>query len=64
MLINSSAWMIAGPAAVTRTLRLMDAPSSTRAVLMTNSVRKPCDKASRSASFESTKLPIRPKAIA
>ena len=33
--------MMAGPAAVTSTFRLIDAPSSTRPVLMKNSVRKP-----------------------
>ena len=64
MEISSNAWMIAGPAAVTSTLRLIDAPSSTRPVLMKNSVRKPFDSASRSASLLSTTLPISPKAIA
>jgi hypothetical protein len=56
--------MIAGPAAVTSTLRLIDAPSSTSPVLMKNSVRNPFDNASRSASLLSTALPISPKAIA
>ena len=62
--ISSSAWMIAGPAAVTSTFRLIDAPSSTRPVLMKNSVRKPLDNSSRTASLVSTALPMRPKAIA
>ena len=50
--------MIAGPAAVTSTFRLIDAPSSTRPVLMKNSVRKPLDNASRTASLVSTTLPM------
>ena len=64
MLISNRAWTMAGPAAVTSTFRLMEAPSSTRPVLMKNSVRKPFDSASRSASLDSTKLPIKPKAMA
>ena len=56
--ISSSAWMIAGPAAVTSTFRLIEAPSSTRPVLMKNSVRNPRDNASRSASLDSTALPM------
>jgi hypothetical protein len=62
--ISSSAWIIAGPAAVTSTFRLIEAPSSTRPVLMKNSVRNPCESASRSASFDNTKLPSSPNAIA
>ncbi len=64
MLINKRAWMMAGPAAVTSTFKLIDAPSNTRPVLMKNSVRKPFDSASRKAIFVSTALPIKPKAIA
>ena len=56
--------MIAGPAAVTSTFRLIEAPSSTRPVLMKNSVRNPRDSASRSASLDSTALPMSPNAIA
>src|SRR5690606_19563461 len=64
MLISSSACTIAGPAAVTSTLRLTDAPSSINPVLMKNSVRNPPASASRTASRVSTTLPSSPSAIA
>lgn len=64
MLMSSNAWMIAGPAAVASTFRLIDAPRSTRPVLMKNSVRNPADNASRSANRDSTTLPSSPSAMA
>ena len=63
-LIRTSACRMAGPAAVTITAKLIDAPSSTSPVLMKNSVRKPPASRSRRPSRVSTTLPSRPSRIA
>ncbi|WP_166663938.1 hypothetical protein [Actinophytocola oryzae] len=62
--IGNNACAIAGPAALTRTERLIDAPSRTSPVLMKNSVRKPPDSRSRRPVELSTMLPSRSRTIA
>ena len=63
-LIRTSACTMAGPAALTITAMLIDAPSSTSPVLMKNSVRKPPASRSRSPSRVSATLPSRPSTMA
>jgi len=62
--ISSVACAMAGAAAFTMMAKLMDAPSSTRPVLIRNSVRNPGESLSRRFSALSSALPSRPKMMA